>query len=191
MLFPTLAEIEKTAEDVKTLWIDVDGKQERHNEWRAVVQESYVERHLDSPVGPDCCEHMLRFGGSPRGWLEMWCREHYVDRKDRTYHELETLTEITMLGGAYDQLNMPSLMSFKKVSRRLQLIVEGPWRVARYNNGVSTLTDVVSHALRQYGTRQAKEEAQVGVARVRTRRCKGQHRSGEPGCPSSVSTGWP
>ena len=39
------AEIEKTTEDVRTLWIDVDGQQERHKEWRAVVQESYVERY--------------------------------------------------------------------------------------------------------------------------------------------------
>ena len=32
--------------------------------------------------------------------------------------------------------------------------------------GVSTLTAVVSPALRQHGTRRAKEEAEVGVTRV-------------------------
>ena len=103
------AEVDKAAEDVRTLWIDVDGQQERHKEWRAVVQESYVERYHDCPLeGPDTVLHllkrMLRFGerrgeGLPRGWLEMWCRERHVDGKDRTYHELETLTEVIMLGG--------------------------------------------------------------------------------------------
>ena len=83
------AEIEKTAEDVRTLWIDVDGQLGRHKEWRAVVQENHVERYPECPLeGPDTVmrilKHMLRFGGSPRGWLEMWCREHHMDRKDRT-----------------------------------------------------------------------------------------------------------
>ena len=80
-----------------------------------------------------------------------------------------------MLGGAHDQLNMPSLMGFEKVSWRLQLIVEAhsvfgrapSWRMPRYYNGVSTPTDAVSPALRQHGTRPAKEEAEVGVTRVR------------------------
>ena len=75
-------EIEKTAEDVRTLWIDVDGQQERYKEWRALVQERYVERYPDCPLeGPDTVmhllKHMLRFGGSPRGWLEL-CREPIV-----------------------------------------------------------------------------------------------------------------
>ena len=39
--------------------------------------------------------------------------------------------------------------------------------MARYDNGVSALTDVVSFALRQYGTRRAMEQAEVGVTRVR------------------------
>ena len=127
------AEIDKTAEDMRTLWIDVDGQQERHKEWRAVVQESHVERFPDCPVeGPDTVMHLLKH--------EMWCREHHIDRRDRTYHELETLTEVIMLGGAYDQLKMPSLISFEKVSRRLQLDVEAhaevgqapSWKMARY-----------------------------------------------------------
>ena len=54
-----------------------------------------------------------------------------------------------VFGGAYDQLNMPMLMSFQKVSRRLQLVVEAhaevgqapSWKMARYYNGVSTLTE--------------------------------------------------
>ena len=42
------SEVDKAAEDVRTLWIDVDGQQERHTEWCAVVQENYVKRY------PDC-----------------------------------------------------------------------------------------------------------------------------------------
>ena len=79
------------------------------------------------------------------------------------------------LGGTCDQLKMPSLMSFEKVCRRLQLIVEAhaevgqapSWKMARYYNAVSTLTDMVSPALRQYGTWRAKEEPEVGFTRVR------------------------
>ena len=51
--------------------------------------------------------------------------------KDRTYHELETLTEFIMLGGVYDELNMPSLMGFEEVSQRLQLIVEARVEVSQ------------------------------------------------------------
>ena len=47
-----------------------------------------------------------------------------------------------MWSGAYDQLNMPSLMSFEKV----ELIVEAhaevgqaqSWKISRYYNGVNT-----------------------------------------------------
>ena len=102
-------EVDKTAEDVRTSLIDVDAEQEWHKSWRSVVQERYVERHHDCELeGPDTVmhllEHMMRFGGSPRGWIERWCREHHTDRKDRTYHELETLTEVILLGGMWDQL---------------------------------------------------------------------------------------
>ena len=138
-------EVDKTAEDARTSWIDVDAQQERHKAWRSVVQERYVERHHDCELeGPDTVmhllKHMMRFRGSPRGWIEMWCREHHTDRKDRTCHELETLTEVLLLGGTCDQLKMPSLMSFEKVCRRVQLIVEAfaevgqapSWKMARY-----------------------------------------------------------
>ena len=71
---------------MRTLWIDVDGQQERHKEWRAVVQESNVERYPECPLeGPetvkDLLKHMLRVGGLPRGWLELWFREHHIDGK--------------------------------------------------------------------------------------------------------------
>ena len=67
-----------------------------------------------------------------------------------------------------------SLMSFEKVSQRLQLVVEAfaevgqapSWKTARFYKWVSTLIDAVSLALRQCGTRRAKEEVGVGVTRV-------------------------
>ena len=82
----------------------------------------------------------MKFRGLPRGVAEniTW------DRKDQTYHEPETLTEVVMPGGTHDQLNMPLLMSFEKVSQRLQVIVEAhaevgqasSWKMARYFDGV-------------------------------------------------------
>ena len=85
------AEVDKAAEHVRTLWIDVDGPQERHKEWRVVVKESFVECYHGFPLErPDTVlhllKHKLRFGESPRGLLDMWCREHHVDRKDQTHH---------------------------------------------------------------------------------------------------------
>ena len=126
--------------------------------------------------GPDAVlhllKHMLRFGGS-RLFRKVVPRTSRgsEDRKDRTCHKLETMTEVIMPDGAYDQLNMKSLMSCKKESRRLQHIVEAhaevgqapSWKMARYYNEAATLTDVVSPALRQCGTRRAKEEAEVGA----------------------------
>ena len=111
-------EVDKTAEDARTSWIDVDAQQEQRKAWRSVVQERYVERHHDCELeGPDTVmhllKHMMKFGGSPRGWIEMWCREHHTDRKDRTHRELETLTEVILLGGTCDKLKMPSMMSFE------------------------------------------------------------------------------
>ena len=99
-----------------------------------MVQESYVKRYPDCPLeGPDTVVHllmhMLRFGGSPRGWLDVV--SNHIDRKDLTCHEVETLTEVTLLCGAYDQPNSPPLMSFEKVSRRPQLIVEAHAEVAQ------------------------------------------------------------
>ena len=104
-----------------------------------MMQESYVERYHDCPREVSdtvlhLLKHMLRFGGSPRGLFEVWCREHQVGRKDQTCHELETLTEVVMLGGADDQ-----------VSRRLQLITKmhaevgyAPSRkMARCHNGLT------------------------------------------------------
>ena len=110
--------------------------------------------------------------------MEMWCREHHMDRKDRTHHEPVTLTEVIMLGGAYNQLNMPSLMSFEKVNLRLQLIVEthAEVKMARHYNGVSALTG------------EPRCRSRKRTRSRRTRRCKGQPRSREPGCPNSTST---
>ena len=78
------------------------------------------------------------------------------------------------LGGASDQLDMWTLMTFEKGNRGLQLAVEvcaevgqaSSREVARYWNGVTTLTDVVGLALRQCRPRRAKEETELGVARV-------------------------
>ena len=90
------AELDKTTEDIKDL---VD----RRGCPAGAAQEVAFRGPGCLLDGPDTEMHllkqMLRFGGSPRGWLEMWCREHHIDRKDRAYHELQTLTEDIMLGG--------------------------------------------------------------------------------------------
>ena len=43
---------------------------------------------------------------------------------DRTAHEVRSLVEALWLGGCYDLLNMPSLMSFEAIGRLLQTMVE-------------------------------------------------------------------
>ena len=170
-------------DDLRTLWLDWDEHGERFKTWRAVVKESREEGLRDSPVpGPDTTlhlmKHMERNGGDPRRWLAEFLRERRIDRGDRVYHEATNLAEVMALAGSFDQLNLPGLACFEKLSRRLQAVIDaysgaagsGPnWKMARFYDGAQTAADAVSPQLRQWGLRQAKDEAELSTQRVKDR----------------------
>ncbi|CAK0901765.1 unnamed protein product, partial [Prorocentrum cordatum] len=99
------------AEDLRACWIDVDETGSRFKEWRKVVQESTQEVFSDSslrgpPACPEVCRKMYRHGGTPEIWFQEWCEETGISRRDRAYHEVQTLIECLCLAGTYDQVNM-------------------------------------------------------------------------------------
>ncbi|CAE7628065.1 pksN [Symbiodinium sp. CCMP2592] len=185
---------DKAGEDVRTLWIIYDDQNERHREWRSVVQECVTHSFADWPYqGPQSTMHMLkhiqRHGGEPKSWLQLWLRKHNVSESDRVCHELKTLVDIVYLGGCYDQLNLASLASFEAASRRIQTIVEafsgasggsGPdWSHARLYTGQATADDIVSPELRTWAAKRGKEEVELAQARAKIRDAKrlGSHAS--------------
>ncbi|CAK0861934.1 unnamed protein product [Prorocentrum cordatum] len=169
-------------EDLRTCWIDADETGARFKEWRKVVQESTQEIFSDSSIrGPpaclEICRKMYRHGGTPKMWFQEWCKEQGVTRKDRAYHEVQTLIEVLYLAGTYDQLNMGALASLEVVSRRLLQYVEAyahgaenaNWGAAKHLGGTTNPLDLVPDALRSYASRLSKEEQELEALRMRSR----------------------
>ena len=168
--------------DVRTLWVDTDPQQGRYKSWRSVVYESFPASYSDSPVeGPSSAMHILRHserhGGNIRMWLDVWARSKNIGSSERVYHELSVLCETLYVGGTYDQLNMPSLVSFEVIARRIQSIVDAysgdpsrPQRAnARLYSGVGSALDMVAPDLKHYVAKKAKDEAEVESMRTRAR----------------------
>lgn len=79
---------EEVKADLRTLWVDYDDPSERCKEWRRVAQESHTEHFADFPLeGPPTqvhrCKRMLRHGGDPRMWLQLWQREKKLQATDK------------------------------------------------------------------------------------------------------------
>ena len=172
----------KADDDSRTLWVDWDDQGQRYKEWRLVVSESREASFGDSPIeGPSSClhlmKHWLRHGGSPRLWLDIWCRSKGISNHERVYHELSLLLELFYVGGTYDQLNLPALCCFEVAARRIQSIVDAyagdpsrpSWANARLYSGVGQAEDLVAPELRHYVARRAKEESDVESMRQRVR----------------------
>lgn len=86
--------------------MDYDEQGERFKEWRKVVNEmreySFGGWPLEGPPSTmHLAKHMLRNGGDPRLWLQVWSRHKGVVETDRVMFELRTLIEIFYLGGVY------------------------------------------------------------------------------------------
>ncbi len=127
------------------MWVARDSEGGRCKGWRMVVKENRQETYPGSPLegawhrdAPDQAHAALRrLSSSVAGGL---LQGPPRAENDRTYHELETLTEVLMLAGTLDQLNLAALVSTEKVCRRIQLIVEAhseagqapSWRMAKW-----------------------------------------------------------
>ena len=172
---------ESAGADIRTLWIDYDSQGARYKEWVSVTNESFSHKFEDSPVeGPGTCLHLTRHwqrhGGNPRLWLDIWCRSKGIGKQERVYHELVVLLEIFYVGGTFDQVNMPCLVSFEVAARRIQTIIDAyadptkpSWTTAPLFSGVSSADDLVAPELRHFASKRAKEEADVESIRNKGR----------------------
>ncbi|CAK0838915.1 unnamed protein product [Prorocentrum cordatum] len=184
---PTVAAVaagtgEEQAEDLRACWIDVDETGSRFKEGRKVVQESMQEVFSDSSLrGPpaclEVCRKMYRHGGAPKIWFQEWCEETGISRRDRAYHEVQTLIERLCLAGTYDQVNVGALASLVVIARRLLQCTEAcahgadhaNWAAAKHLAGTTNPLDLVPEALRSYAGRLSKEEHELGALRARAK----------------------
>ena len=177
---PKVTDVEKEASaDARALFVDTDEQGVRYKEWRSVVSESQHFSYEDWPhEGPAAVHHLLRhvgkFGGDPKQWLDLWCRQKSISEQDRVKHELRCLMEVLYLGGTFDQLNMPVLASFETVARRVQSIVDAyslggnvapDWGNAKLFSGYAAPEDLVSPQLKTWAARRGKEEVELFNAR--------------------------
>ena len=165
--------------DARTLYVDTDEQGVRFKEWRHVVSESQLYSYEDWPhEGPATVHHLLKhvgkYGGYPKLWLELWCRQKSIAEQDRVKHELRCPMEVLYLGGTFDQLNMPVLASFETVARRVQSIVDAysggsgsapDWGNAKLFTGYAGPDDLVMPQLKTWAARRGKEEVELFHAR--------------------------
>ena len=165
------------------LHVDTDEQGTRFKEWRKVVSESQFYSYDDFPrKGPATVHHLLKhvgkYGGDPKLWLELWCRQKSISDQDRVKHELRCLMEVLYLGGTFDQLNMPVLASFETVARRVQSIVDAysfggnvapDWGNAKLFTGYAGPDDLVMPQLKTWAARRGKEEVELFNARNKMR----------------------
>ncbi|CAK0807139.1 unnamed protein product [Prorocentrum cordatum] len=121
------------------------------------------------------------FDGAPtdfgRTWLDLGSRSNNLGPGHWVMHELSVLCEVFYVGRTYDQLNMPSLVSFKNIGRRIQSIADAysgdpfrpQWANARLYSGVGSAVDMVVPELKHYVAKRAKDEIEVESKRVQAR----------------------
>ena len=176
-------ENEEGSSDARTLMVDYDHQGARFKEWRVVVADSKDYHYEDWPCeGPSTVlhllKHMMKFGGDPKQWLELWARQKSISDQDRVKHELRCLMDVLYLGGTFDQLNMPVLASFETVARRVQCIVDAyaaggsgapDWGNAKLFTGYTGPEDLVMPQLKTWAARRGKEEVELYQARHKMR----------------------
>ena len=99
----------------------------------------------------DVCKHMLRHGGNPKLWMQLWCQDKGITQRDRVYHEVSSLVEVIYQAGCYDAFNIGWLACIEVTMRRLVTIIEAhatnlqapDWGNARYFSGTSHPFDIV------------------------------------------------
>eukprot|EP00438_Fugacium_kawagutii_P024261 Skav223122 [mRNA] locus=scaffold419:830256:833692:- [translate_table: standard] len=188
---PASGDADDSSLDARALAVDYDQHNLRHKAWREVVHESREFGYPDWPhEGPTTVLHMLkhmqRFGGDPKQWLELWCRQKSIADQDRVKHELRCLMDALYYGGVYDQLNLPVLASFESIARRVQCIVDAystsssspDWSNAKLFTGYTAPEDLVMPQLKTWAARRGKEEVELFQARNRMKELR------RPGAPA-------
>ena len=171
-------------DDVRTLWVEVDDHGIRKKDWCDVVVESWHEPFApgegEKLRGPSTVLQLLRvLEPDPRSWLEKW---RLTKRYDRVMHERSTLIDAIHWGGIYDCLNMPSLLSFEILVRRIYQVTDAcsiPGRISRANSkyyrGVAAIDEVVPSEMRSYVNRESRTEVELATARARQQALSSGH----------------
>ena len=134
-------EVEEAGQDdARTLSVQYDDQGERYKPWREATRESREYGYPDWPhEGPQTVlhlmKHMLKNGGSPKQWLQLWGRQKGIHENDRVMHEMRSLMDCMEHAACYDQLNLPCLASMETVGRRVQSIVDA------YQSGSTSAPD--------------------------------------------------
>ena len=138
---------------------------------------------------------MVQRGNDPKGWLLEFSRENQLGPKDRTWHELQTLTLAVHLAGTHDALNLGSLACIEALARRLAAIAEayrgGPgtlpkWEGTRHILGIADPFSLMSSELRSHVVRSTREEIERESAYARARV---SDPAGVPGAASAATWG--
>ena len=166
-------------EDVRVLEVDYDSQGARFKEWREVCNESKVHTYEDFPLdGPissvKVFRHMERFGGNPKSWLDRYLHNKSLKEGDRNLHELEVLCEALFHFGSYDQLNAGASACAEVLVRRVFSIVDAlsagadraSWHNAAYYMGGTSADDLVPMEMKNFISRRAKEDNEVGRHRA-------------------------
>ena len=121
---------------------------------------------------------MHRYGGDPKQWLELWCRQKGISGQNRVKHDLKMPYGGFRLGwhrGTYDQLTMPVLCAFETLARQVQSIVDAyaqgsgapDWGNARLFTGYVGPDDLIMPQLRTWAARKGKEEVELQQAMLK------------------------
>ena len=120
---------ESSGDDLRTLWIDTDKYGRRFKAWRDVLAESSTTAHgvaeySGPPVVEPLMEYFHSWGGDPRLWMREWRTELELKASDRTMHEVTVIVDAFHYGGTVDQVNMPRILAFEVLGRRLITIID-------------------------------------------------------------------
>ena len=171
---------DSSGDDVRTLWVITDEQGVRFKPWKDVVVESW-----HSPFGPGegqklrgpstVVQFLRAMDPDPRSWLEKWRQLKKLEINDRVMHELTPLVESIYLGGCYDCLNMPSLVAFEFLVRRIYQVTDAyavpgkiSWANSKYFRGTSGIDEIVPQEMRSYVHRESRAEVELAAARSRT-----------------------
>ena len=117
-----------------------------------------------------------------RSWLEKWRLTKRLELNDRVMHELSTLVDAIHWGGMYDCLNMPSLLIFEILVRRIYQVTDAysipgriSWANSKYYRGVAAIDEVVPSEMRSYVNRESRSEVELATARARQQALSSGH----------------
>ena len=207
-------------DDLRTLAVKFDPQGERRREYADALTLMSDEAVTGGfPVqGPRTCLKQLKafrdHGGSAVGAHEKWVATARIPDGDRSIHEHECLAKILDAAVMIDQVNLPSMVSFEYVCRRMALIkaahrvnpASPDYSAADHFMGWGARRGAADPALEAHVAGQLRDEAAVlkesrkaREERRLTRTPKGKGKKGkdkgdgaaDPDHPKPRGEGWP